>query len=67
MTANFISCDLRCEFEDSDGVPKQVDTERTKPLCRHCGSDNLQEYKGMADANGCQLWHCHDCGFASLI
>ncbi len=71
VTANFISCDLRCEFKEqnkkSDGVPKPIDPEKTQPLCQHCGSDNLEEYRGMVDDDGKQLYHCHDCEFASLL
>lgn len=67
VTNTFITCDFRCEFEESDGVPIHVDPERTLPLCKFCGSDAVAQYGGFVTPEGLQVWHCHNCeqGFAA--
>ncbi len=58
VTANYVTCDLGCD--SSDGVPETIVDEDTKPLCKNCGSDNVQVYPEMY-YNGKSLWHCHAC------
>lgn len=67
FSPTFITCDLRCEFAPTDGVPVELAEIDTKPLCRHCGSDDLEAYNGFVDEDGKTAWHCHNCQYASLI
>lgn len=67
VTNTYVSCDFRCEFEESDGVPVHVDPERTQPLCPFCNSDDVEPYRGFLTPDDKLVWHCHNCeqGFAA--
>lgn len=68
VTPSFITCDLRCEFDEtdeSDGVPTHVEFERTRPICPYLDCDGGEIVSWPEEwnhADGRTYWLCRGCG-----
>ena len=62
VTPTFVTCDLRCGFpSDDDGAPEPIQDqdERTRPLCKACGSGDTEPFATDAFLD---CFHCRPCG-----
>ncbi len=57
----YVECLAGCDRDVSDGVPRRVEPEHTRPICTNCGSSDVAEYTGMSAVLGKELWHCKRC------
>jgi hypothetical protein len=64
ITNSFVTCDQRCEFENSDGVPEHVAPERTQPICPFigCPGGGVTQWPNRRSRNGEDFWMCDACG-----
>ena len=61
VTATFVTCDQRCGFSsDDDAIPAPIEEgERTRPLCKACGSRDTEPFATDAFLD---CYHCLPCG-----
>lgn len=67
IIGQYISCDNGCdqhEFDivlvEDDAVPEFIDPEKTTPLCRLCGSADVEMWVGFM-MNNSTLYFCNCC------
>lgn len=62
VVGGYVQCDLGCD--SSDGVPVDIRDIKTAPLCKHCGSGNVEAWDNDFSLNGRTMWQCHghNCG-----
>ena len=60
VTTNYVQCPL-CDVTESDGIPIDLfEDDVTLPLCKHCGSDDVEEWPDLW-IGGHKLTYCNTC------